>query len=54
LECGESLSTTADEVGYSITWDGKDENGSIIGNGVYFYKTKIGEKEFKNKFIIVR
>jgi len=54
LECGESLATTADGVGYSITWDGKDENGRMIGNGVYFYKAKIGEKEFRNKFIVVR
>ena len=54
LECGESLATTADGVGYSISWDGKDENGRIIGNGVYFNKVKIGEKEFRNKFIVVR
>jgi flagellar hook assembly protein FlgD len=26
-------------------WDGRDENGSIVPNGVYFYRVDIGSNE---------
>ncbi|MEA2103254.1 MAG: T9SS type A sorting domain-containing protein [Candidatus Cloacimonadota bacterium] len=39
---------------FTVNWDGKDENGRLMGNGVYFYKATIGEKEFGNQFIIMR
>ncbi|MCK4357520.1 MAG: hypothetical protein KAW92_02015, partial [Candidatus Cloacimonetes bacterium] len=43
LECGESLSAKAPMYGdYSILWDGKDENGKQLSNGIYFYKLSIG------------
>ncbi len=41
LECGESLSTKADEVYYSILWDSKDENGNQLSNGIYLYCLEI-------------
>ena len=44
LECGESLSTIADGVGYSIMWDGTDTNNQPVGSGVYLYKLKVNDK----------
>ena len=44
LECGESLSITADGVGYSISWNGTDENNQPVSSGIYFYQLKISEK----------
>ncbi len=38
LECDESLVTKADGVGYSITWNGRDENNRPVSSGIYFYK----------------
>ncbi|MDK9700817.1 MAG: C25 family cysteine peptidase [bacterium] len=34
-----------------ITWDGRDENGQIVANGVYFYRfvAKNGEKTIEHK-----
>ena len=44
LECGESLSTIADGVGYSILWNGTDENNRPVSSGIYFYQLKAGNR----------
>ena len=35
-------------------WDGKDENGKILSNGIYFYNLQAGNKSFVNKMILLR
>ena len=54
LECGESLATTADGVGYSILWNGKDENNMLVSSGVYFYKLKSGEYSITKKMLLLK
>jgi len=54
LECGESLSTIADGVNYSISWNGKDENGISLSNGIYFYSLQAGSDILVNKMILLR
>ncbi len=39
----------ADGQGYSITWNGKDENNLPVGSGVYLYKLKIGYQTVATK-----
>ena len=34
----------ADGVGYSISWNGNDENNQPVSSGIYFYQLKISEK----------
>lgn len=36
---------------YKIQWDGKKENGISIGNGIYYYKIHLGQKELQGKII---
>ncbi len=54
LECGESLATIADGVGYSISWDGKDENNQPVSSGIYLYKLKAGDFEETKKMILIK
>ncbi len=37
----------------SITWDGKDNNGRMVDNGVYFFRAKVGEDVHWGKIVIV-
>ena len=53
LECGESLSTIADGVGYSISWDGTDENNQPVSSGIYFYQLKNNGKTLKTKKMLL-
>jgi len=55
LECGESLSTKAPMYrDYSINWDGTDENGKQLPNGIYFYKLSTKDKTIVKKMIILK
>jgi len=55
LECGESLATIADGVGYSICWDGTDENNLPVGSGIYLYQLKVnGNSIAINKMILMK
>ena len=49
LECGESLSAKATESLYSISWDGKDENGKPVPGGIYLLKLEINGMEAGTK-----
>ena len=41
------------EVGnHYITWDGKDECGNVVANGVYFYIISVNGKEIWNKIMV--
>ena len=55
LECGESLSTTADGVGYSISWNGTDNNNQPVSSGIYFYKLNVnGKTEAIKKCLLLK
>ncbi|NQV19231.1 MAG: T9SS type A sorting domain-containing protein [Armatimonadetes bacterium] len=55
LECGESLATTVDGVGYSISWDGKDDNNNDVSSGVYLYRLKTdGKVSISKKMLLLR
>ncbi len=53
LECGESLSTTADGVGYSIIWNGTDENNQAVSSGIYLYRLKVGNDFSETKRMLL-
>ena len=45
------------EAGYhEVSWNGKDKNGELVGNGVYFYqlKAKIDSKVFTTRGVIAK
>ncbi len=55
LECDESLVTRADGVGYSIPWNGTDENNQPVSSGIYFYKLKVnGNTEAVRKCLLLK
>lgn len=37
----------------SIAWDGKDNNGRMVDNGVYFFRARVGNKVHWGKIVIV-
>jgi hypothetical protein len=40
---------------HSVQWDGRDERGSSVGSGVYFYRLRLGSKlESSRKMILMR
>ncbi|MEA2104748.1 MAG: T9SS type A sorting domain-containing protein [Candidatus Cloacimonadota bacterium] len=39
---------------YSATWDGKNEQGKRVAQGVYFYKVETGEKTVVKKMLLIR
>jgi hypothetical protein len=38
----------------SLTWDGKDKNGVLVGNGIYFIKASQNGKTVTNKIIRIK
>ena len=53
LECGESLSTIADGVSYSITWNGTDDNNKPVSSGIYLYKLQVNDKTLATRKCIL-
>ena len=39
---------------YDILWDGKDDSGKVLPNGIYFYKLTIGSYNSIKKLVILR
>jgi uncharacterized repeat protein (TIGR01451 family) len=39
---------------YSVTWDGKDGTGQLVGNGLYLYRLKAGRFETVRKMVLVK
>jgi hypothetical protein len=37
-----------------IVWDGRDANGFVVGNGVYFYQISSGVKQVTRKMCLVK
>jgi len=38
----------------SVSWDGKDENGNSLPNGVYFYHLKVDDTNFTGKILLIK
>jgi len=54
LECGESLTAkTPMYREYSVSWDGKDEKGKKLPNGIYLYKLSSGNYQSEIKKMIL-
>ncbi|UCG92214.1 MAG: T9SS type A sorting domain-containing protein, partial [candidate division WOR-3 bacterium] len=39
---------------YNIVWDGRDNEGSVVSSGVYFYRLEIGEYSVVKKMTVLR
>ncbi len=39
---------------YSVVWNGKDDNGRTVANGVYLYKLKVGKYTATKKMIMMK
>ncbi|OGG43568.1 MAG: hypothetical protein A3F84_15600 [Candidatus Handelsmanbacteria bacterium RIFCSPLOWO2_12_FULL_64_10] len=39
---------------YTATWDGRDEGGRYVANGVYFYRLRVGVRNSVGKGLILR
>ncbi len=39
---------------YTVTWDGRDESGHVVGTGVYFYRLQAGESALVKKMLLVK
>jgi hypothetical protein len=39
---------------FTVSWDGRDENGEKVPGGIYFYKLKMSEYQSTGKIILVR
>jgi len=39
---------------YSVVWNGKDDKGSAVSSGVYFYKLRSGEFTSTKKMMLMK
>jgi hypothetical protein len=39
---------------YSVSWDGRDDNGQVMGSGIYFYELDTGVNVYTRKMTILR
>jgi WD40 repeat protein len=39
---------------YAVVWNGKDDNGTDVANGIYFYRIKAGEFSDVKKMVLLR
>jgi len=55
---GQVVNTLVDEAlpagSHSVVWDGKNEQGSDVASGVYFYRIKAGDYESIQKMTLLR
>jgi len=54
LDCKESLYTTADGVGNSISWNGTDEFGKIVASGIYFIRLETKGNSKVRKAVLLK
>jgi len=38
---------------YGVEWDGRDEEGAEVGNGVYLYELRAGDRRSRRKMMLV-
>jgi len=53
-EVVKTLDLETSDSGFSTVWDGKDNSGTTVSNGIYFYKFKAGDLEKTQKLILMR
>ena len=55
---GQKVRTLTDEAyapgRYSVVWNGTDENGRFVGNGIYFYQMKTKDAIYTRKMILLK
>jgi flagellar hook assembly protein FlgD len=39
---------------YSVSWNGRDERGEQVANGIYFYRIKSAKGQNSHKTILIR
>ena len=39
---------------FSVSWDGKNEQGEVVASGVYFYEVRIGEFRQAKKLVVLK
>jgi len=39
---------------YRMMWDGKNDNGDLVGSGIYFYVLEFGNSKLSKKMVLVR
>ncbi len=39
---------------YSLTWDGRDEQGRPVGSGIYFYRLRSGDVQLTKKMVLLK
>lgn len=54
LECSNAVNATKPHYEYSATWNGKNEQGKQVAQGVYFYKVETAEETMVKKMVLVR
>ena len=39
---------------YSVVWNGRDNVGQVVANGVYFYRLQLGDRSITNKMLLLK
>ena len=39
---------------YSVVWDGRDDDGRMVGSGVYFYRMRAGEYQSVKRMVLMK
>lgn len=54
---GRKIKTLVDEIrgigSHSVTWDGRNDNGSKVARGIYFYQLIAGDQKISKKLVIL-
>jgi len=49
------LDSDAHRVGnWAVEWDGRNDNGDLVGQGVYFYELAVNEKRMQRKLLVIK
>jgi len=48
------LDQTQDAGQYRVTWNGRDDNGAVVGSGLYLYQVKSGLFSSSKKMLLVK
>ena len=48
------ISTHQDAGEYALTWNGSDNSGNRLSNGIYFYKLTTGASSVVKKMLMVK
>jgi len=39
---------------YTVTWDGRNENGHVVGAGIYIYRLRVGQQEERKQMLLLK